>query len=52
MMQRIARANGGDTDTSRDFDYTDWQRLREDVEEFVLSAVPAAGVVGRTLAPV
>lgn len=43
IMRRIARANGGDTDTSRDYDYTDWQRLREDVEEYVLLAVPAAG---------
>ncbi|HET7462704.1 MAG TPA: flavodoxin domain-containing protein [Longimicrobium sp.] len=52
IMRRIARANGGDTDTSRDYDYTDWQRLREDVEEFVLGAVPAGRVAGGRLVSV
>lgn len=52
MMRRIARAEGGDTDTSRDYEYTDWQHLREDVEEFILSAVPAAELPGRRLAAV
>lgn len=47
IMRRIAARNGGDTDTSRDYDYTDWQRLREDVEEFVLGAVPAGKVEQR-----
>ena len=41
MMRRIARKNGGDTDTSRDYVYTDWQRLRDDIEEF-LHTLPAA----------
>ena len=28
VMRRIARDAGGDTDTSRDYDYTDWNDLR------------------------
>jgi menaquinone-dependent protoporphyrinogen oxidase len=27
VMQRIARVEGGDTDTSRDYEYTDWAAL-------------------------
>lgn len=42
MMRRIARQNGGDTDVSRDYVYTDWQRLRDDVEAF-LQLLPIAG---------
>jgi menaquinone-dependent protoporphyrinogen oxidase len=33
VMKRIARKAGGDTDTSRDFDYTDWAALDRLVEE-------------------
>lgn len=42
MMKRIARQAGGDTDTSRDFEYTDWADLRAFAEEFGRS-VAAAG---------
>jgi menaquinone-dependent protoporphyrinogen oxidase len=28
MLRRIARKSGGDTDTRRDFEYTDWDDLR------------------------
>ena len=28
VMKRIARKAGGDTDTSRDYEYTDWKELR------------------------
>jgi menaquinone-dependent protoporphyrinogen oxidase len=28
VMKRIARKAGGDTDTSRDYEYTDWNELR------------------------
>ncbi|WP_405242006.1 flavodoxin domain-containing protein [Lentisalinibacter salinarum] len=28
MMRRIARKAGGDTDTSRDYEYTDWEQVR------------------------
>ena len=42
MMRRIARKEGGDTDTARDYEYTDWDALRRDVEIFLAHAVPAA----------
>ncbi len=35
IMRRIARKAGGGTDTSRDFEYTDWRALRQFVLEFV-----------------
>lgn len=44
IMRRIAAKAGGDTDTSRDHDYTDWNGLRSFAEEFgrrVAGAVPA-----------
>ena len=34
FMKRIAAAQGGDTDTSRDYDYTDWTDLKEFAGEF------------------
>jgi menaquinone-dependent protoporphyrinogen oxidase len=34
MMVRIVRKAGGDTDTSRDYEYTDWPDLRAFTEEF------------------
>jgi len=43
IMKRIARQEGGDTDTSRDYDYTDWNALRRFAGEFgSLVAVPAS----------
>jgi menaquinone-dependent protoporphyrinogen oxidase len=33
MMKRIAEAAGGDTDTSRDYEYTDWAGLDRIVAE-------------------
>lgn len=41
IMQLIAWRAGGDTDTRQNYVYTDWQRLAEDVEEFIVGAVPA-----------
>lgn len=41
IMKRIAQKAGGGTDTSRDYEYTDWARLRDDVEVFLSRAVPA-----------
>ncbi len=38
VMKRIARLAGGDTDTSRDYDYTDWAALDRLVDELVLAA--------------
>lgn len=35
LMQMIARHDGRDTDTSRDWEYTDWDCLRLDVDEFL-----------------
>jgi menaquinone-dependent protoporphyrinogen oxidase len=34
MMKRIVAAAGGDTDTSRDYEYTDWQDLRAFADRF------------------
>jgi len=41
MMKWIAWREGGDTDTSRDHEYTDWDQLRRDEELFATHAVPA-----------
>ena len=45
-MVRIVRKAGGDVDTSRDYEYTDWTDLRAFAEEFARSlpsrAAPAA----------
>jgi menaquinone-dependent protoporphyrinogen oxidase len=42
VMKQIARREGGDTDTSRDYEYTDWEQLRRDMEVFLTHAVPQA----------
>lgn len=34
VMKRIVRKAGGDTDTSRDYEYTDWNTLRAFADEF------------------
>ncbi len=34
IMKRIAAANGGDTDVSRDYEYTDWAAVRAFATEF------------------
>jgi menaquinone-dependent protoporphyrinogen oxidase len=34
VMKRIVRKAGGDTDTSRDYEYTDWAALRTFAEDF------------------
>jgi len=41
IMKRIVASAGGDTDTSRDYEYTDWKDLREFADRF-------AGLVSRT----
>ena len=38
MMKRIAKTQGGSTDTSRDHEYTDWGALDRFVTEFLASA--------------
>ena len=39
MMKRIIRKQGGDTDTSRDYEYTDWAAVDRCAVEFVKGAV-------------
>ena len=34
VMKRIAAKAGGDTDTTRDYEYTDWEDLRRFTEQF------------------
>jgi menaquinone-dependent protoporphyrinogen oxidase len=34
VMKRIARTEGGDTDTSRDYEYTDWDAVDAFADEF------------------
>jgi menaquinone-dependent protoporphyrinogen oxidase len=40
MMRRIVAKAGGDTDTSRDYEYTDWGALRTFAQEFVAPLSP------------
>jgi menaquinone-dependent protoporphyrinogen oxidase len=49
IMQRIAAKAGGDTDTTRDYEYTDWQDVRAFAERF--GRVVAAPVVDRHDSP-
>jgi len=39
VMKRIVRKEGGDTDTSRDYEYTDWPAVDAFAREFVTAAV-------------
>ena len=41
MMRRIARSTSGDTDTSRNHVYTDWDALDHFVEDFIQTVEPA-----------
>lgn len=43
IMKRIAAKSGGDTDTSRDYEYTDWRDVRWFAERFGRVVVPPAG---------
>lgn len=42
VMRRIAAHEGGDTDTSRDYEYTDWTALAEFTRAFVMRLALAA----------
>jgi menaquinone-dependent protoporphyrinogen oxidase len=42
IMKRIARAVGAGTDTSRDYEYTDWVSLDHFVQEFAHEFSPSA----------
>jgi menaquinone-dependent protoporphyrinogen oxidase len=41
IMKHIARRAGGDTDTTRDYEYTDWNSLDKFVDEMTLSVADA-----------
>ena len=42
IMRRIARSKGSpDLDTSRDYEYTDWEQVKRFGEEFLSTLVPA-----------
>lgn len=41
IMKRIASEAGGDTDTSRDYEYTDWKDLNDFVDRFAALVSPA-----------
>ena len=41
MMRNIAARAGGDTDTSRDYEYTDWAQVEAFCEAFAAALVPA-----------
>ena len=47
IMRRIARQAGGDTDTSKDYVYTDWERLDEFVDELTWSVTSTEASRGR-----
>ena len=34
VMKRIAKKEGADTDTSRDYEYTDWDAVAEFAKDF------------------
>jgi menaquinone-dependent protoporphyrinogen oxidase len=41
MMRLISRASGGDTDTSRDYEYTDWMAVERFASDFAESLQPS-----------
>lgn len=46
VMRRIVARAGGDTDTSRDYEYTDWAELRSFLRSFVVSCGAQAVPLG------
>lgn len=43
VMRRIVTKEGGDTDTSRDYEYTDWRAVERFAQTFLPDAVAAGG---------
>jgi menaquinone-dependent protoporphyrinogen oxidase len=45
LMKHIAEKEGGDVDTSRDFEYTDWEQVTRFAERFfaALDGAPVSG---------
>jgi menaquinone-dependent protoporphyrinogen oxidase len=48
IMRNIAARAGGDTDTSRDYEYTDWTQVNAFCEAFAAGLVPAPQPVGHS----
>jgi menaquinone-dependent protoporphyrinogen oxidase len=46
IMKRIASEAGGDTDTSRDYEYTDWKDLADFADRFAALVIPAPALRG------
>jgi len=46
MMKRIAEKAGGDTDTTRDYEYTDWTDLRQFATDFTEMVTPQPALAG------
>lgn len=46
MMKRIVKQAGGDTDTTRDYEYTDWTDLRQFATDFAEMATPQPALAG------
>jgi menaquinone-dependent protoporphyrinogen oxidase len=44
MMKRIVASAGGDTDTSRDYEYTDWKDLRDFTDRFAALVTPVTAM--------
>lgn len=51
VMRRIASKEGGDTDTSRDYEYTDWAAVDRGAVEFVDGVVRQQHATGIQVAP-
>jgi menaquinone-dependent protoporphyrinogen oxidase len=49
IMKRIARKEGGDTDTSRDHEYTDWVELDHFVDAFAANVLESRAQVETTV---
>lgn len=46
IMQRISKAHGESTDTSRDIEFTDWEQVSKFAQEFVEGAEAKSGTAG------
>lgn len=51
VMKRISKAEGGDTDTSRDFEYTDWGAVDRFAVDFVEEVTGAGSPVAQVQVP-
>jgi menaquinone-dependent protoporphyrinogen oxidase len=50
MMKMISRRTGRPTDTSRDYDFTDWREVRKLAEDFAALLAPGAPAAGAKIA--